>query len=171
LADADLIIWDEAPMNDRRCFEALDRTLKDILDSPDTLFGGKTIVLGGDFRQTLPIKKGASKMEIIASTIAHSYLWPSFQIITLTQNMRLLQSDMNENERALADTFASWLLDLGDGMIGNPAAEDNDDSSWVQVPTHYCIEDDEDGLQKLIEFIYDEPIICWQTDLRTSKFR
>ncbi|GKC00781.1 DNA helicase, partial [Tanacetum coccineum] len=32
---------DEAPMNDRRCFEALDRTLRDILDMPYFLFGGE----------------------------------------------------------------------------------------------------------------------------------
>ncbi|GJY66481.1 DNA helicase, partial [Tanacetum coccineum] len=54
LRHTNLIIWDEAPMNDRRCFEALDRCLKDILDSPDVLFGGRSIMLGGDFRQTLP---------------------------------------------------------------------------------------------------------------------
>nr|GEU33484.1 DNA helicase [Tanacetum cinerariifolium] len=29
-----------------RCFEALDRTLRDVLDVPEKLFGGKTIVLG-----------------------------------------------------------------------------------------------------------------------------
>nr|GEW97983.1 helitron helicase-like domain-containing protein [Tanacetum cinerariifolium] len=57
LAKTYLIIWDESPMNDRRCFKTLDRTLKDIMDSPEKLFGGKTVVLGGDFRQTLPVKK------------------------------------------------------------------------------------------------------------------
>ncbi|KAL3648827.1 hypothetical protein CASFOL_005230 [Castilleja foliolosa] len=51
-----LIIWDEAPMSDRRCFECLDKTLRDITDNADRPFGGKTILLGGDFRQTLPVK-------------------------------------------------------------------------------------------------------------------
>ncbi|GKG08042.1 DNA helicase, partial [Tanacetum coccineum] len=74
LAETDLIIWDESPMNDRRCFETLDRTLKDIMDRPDQLFGGKSVILGGDFRQTLPVKKGASKLEIVASSIAESQL-------------------------------------------------------------------------------------------------
>ncbi|GJT06993.1 DNA helicase [Tanacetum coccineum] len=32
LADTNLIIWDEAPMNDRHCFEALDRSLRDIVN-------------------------------------------------------------------------------------------------------------------------------------------
>ncbi|GJU04975.1 DNA helicase [Tanacetum coccineum] len=41
LADANLIIWDEAPMNDHRCFEALDRSLRDIVDKTSSLFGGK----------------------------------------------------------------------------------------------------------------------------------
>ncbi|XP_047268357.1 ATP-dependent DNA helicase PIF1-like [Capsicum annuum] len=55
-----LIIWDEAPMMQRYYFEALDQTLKDILrfkntSSLDKPFGGKTIVLGGDFRQILPV--------------------------------------------------------------------------------------------------------------------
>ncbi|GKC83966.1 DNA helicase [Tanacetum coccineum] len=57
LPKTDLIIWDESPMNDHRCFETLDNTLKDIMDSPERLFGGKTVVLGGDFRQTLSVKK------------------------------------------------------------------------------------------------------------------
>ncbi|GKC31644.1 DNA helicase [Tanacetum coccineum] len=39
LRQTHLIIWDEAPMNDRRCFEALDRSLKDICNRPNSLFG------------------------------------------------------------------------------------------------------------------------------------
>ncbi|XP_031090994.1 ATP-dependent DNA helicase PIF1-like [Ipomoea triloba] len=55
-----LIIWDEAPMMHKHCFEALDRTMRDLLrcknpNSLDTTFGGKTVVFGGDFRQILPI--------------------------------------------------------------------------------------------------------------------
>ncbi|KAL6534920.1 hypothetical protein OROGR_013595 [Orobanche gracilis] len=48
-----LIIWYEAPMMHKHCFEALDRTLRDIMGTEDLLFGGKTVVLGGDFRQIL----------------------------------------------------------------------------------------------------------------------
>ncbi len=50
----DLIIWDEAPMMHRRAFEAVDRTLCDLMQLDDTqaekIFGGKTVVLGGDFQ-------------------------------------------------------------------------------------------------------------------------
>jgi len=57
---ADLIIWDEAPIMYRRAFEAIDRTLCDLMQLDDAqvirkIFGGKTVVLGGDFRQILPV--------------------------------------------------------------------------------------------------------------------
>nr|KYP34779.1 ATP-dependent DNA helicase PIF1 [Cajanus cajan] len=48
------IIWDEAPMTNRYAFEALDRSLKDILDC-NAPFGGKIMILGGDFCQVLPV--------------------------------------------------------------------------------------------------------------------
>ena len=58
MTKASLIIWDEAPMAHRNCFEAIDRSLRDILrfsnpNSRETPFGGKTIVLASDFRQIL----------------------------------------------------------------------------------------------------------------------
>ena len=141
LVETDLIIWDEAPMNDRKCFEALDRTMKDLLDMPGVLFGGKSVILGGDFRQTLPVKKGASKMELIASSIANSYLWRHFRFLTLRQNMRLLRPDLDVEEKNLADSFASWLLDVGDGRIGEPVAEGEEDASWIDILDRYCIEE------------------------------
>ncbi|GKE41737.1 DNA helicase [Tanacetum coccineum] len=45
LGETDLIIRDEAPMNDSLCFEALDRSLRDILDNPHTSFGSKSMIL------------------------------------------------------------------------------------------------------------------------------
>ncbi|RID65595.1 LOW QUALITY PROTEIN: hypothetical protein BRARA_D00779 [Brassica rapa] len=55
----DLIIWNEAPMTHKHAFEALDKTLKDILSiknphAKHQTFGGKTVLLDGDFRQILP---------------------------------------------------------------------------------------------------------------------
>ncbi|KAL2543188.1 ATP-dependent DNA helicase [Abeliophyllum distichum] len=56
---AKLIIWDEAPMVHRFAVEALDKMLRDINEC-NIPFGGKVIVLGGDFRQILPVvQKGA----------------------------------------------------------------------------------------------------------------
>jgi ATP-dependent DNA helicase PIF1 len=59
---AKLIIWDEAPMMHNHCFEAVDWTLKNILKSVDKKnknipFGGKVVVLGGDFKLLTVIPK------------------------------------------------------------------------------------------------------------------
>ncbi|KAL0759093.1 hypothetical protein Bca101_075243 [Brassica carinata] len=56
---AKLIVWDEAPMMSRHCFETLDRTMRDIIRScEEKPFGGKVVVFGGDFRQILPVIPG-----------------------------------------------------------------------------------------------------------------
>nr|GEZ91652.1 hypothetical protein [Tanacetum cinerariifolium] len=49
-----LIIWDEALMAKRQVVEAVDRTMQDIT-GVKLPFGGKIFVLGGDFRQVLPV--------------------------------------------------------------------------------------------------------------------
>ncbi|XP_021729723.1 ATP-dependent DNA helicase PIF1-like [Chenopodium quinoa] len=49
-----LIIWDEASMANKANLQSLDLLLQDICDST-TLFGGKLVILGGDFRQVLPV--------------------------------------------------------------------------------------------------------------------
>ena len=61
---AKVIVWDEAPMNHRYQLEALDRTLKD-LTGFDVPFGGKTVVLSGDFRQCLPVIKQANRAQVV----------------------------------------------------------------------------------------------------------
>ncbi|XP_071695779.1 uncharacterized protein [Rutidosis leptorrhynchoides] len=40
LESTDLIVWDEAPMNNKRYFEALDHSLRDILGNKNSPFGG-----------------------------------------------------------------------------------------------------------------------------------
>jgi hypothetical protein len=50
----DIIIWDEAPMMHHRAFEVVIWTLCDLMQLDDAqatekIFGGKTVVLGGDF--------------------------------------------------------------------------------------------------------------------------
>ena len=62
-----LILWDEAPTANKICFEALYRTLRNILrhknvNSSERPFVGMTMVIGGDFNQILPvIPKGSGR--------------------------------------------------------------------------------------------------------------
>nr|GEZ53531.1 DNA helicase [Tanacetum cinerariifolium] len=133
LKETDLIVWDESPMNDRRCFETLDRTLQDILDTPTTLFGGKPIMLGGDFRQTLPVKKKASRTEIITSLIAESYNWPSFRLFVLTENMLLTQGTLSDIEKRNDENDVTKLINFiyDEHTLLHPTAKDLQDKAFV----------------------------------------
>ncbi|XP_052193902.1 uncharacterized protein LOC127802229 [Diospyros lotus] len=68
-----LIIWDEVPMQHRHCVETVDRTLRDICDS-EKPFGGITVVLGGDFRQILPVIPKGVREQIVNASLRHSVL-------------------------------------------------------------------------------------------------
>ena len=94
LKKTSLILWDEAPMAHRYCLEALDKSLRDILrftneNSETRPFGGMTVVLGGDFRQILPVIPKGRREHIVNASIKRSYLWNHFEIYELTENMRL----------------------------------------------------------------------------------
>ena len=52
---ANLVIWDEAPMQHRHIHEAVDRSFKNIRNCEDKPFGGFTVVFGRDFKQILPV--------------------------------------------------------------------------------------------------------------------
>lgn len=49
-----LIIWDECSMSNKKSFEAVDKSLRDITDT-DLVFGGIPVLLCRDFRQILPV--------------------------------------------------------------------------------------------------------------------
>jgi len=68
-------------MTKRQNVEALDNSLWDIMGRSDLLFGGKTVVLGGDFRQILPVVRKGSQAQIVGASLRRSYLWESMRHI------------------------------------------------------------------------------------------
>ncbi|XP_061367493.1 uncharacterized protein LOC133310559 [Gastrolobium bilobum] len=107
LSKTKLIIWDEAPMVHKFCFEALDRTLRDVLSCVDMPFGGKVVVLGGDFRQILPVIPNGSRQDIVHATINSSYLWSHCHLLSLTKNMHGNSSlDDDEISPDILNTFS-----------------------------------------------------------------
>ncbi|KAL3620360.1 hypothetical protein CASFOL_035272 [Castilleja foliolosa] len=150
-----LVIWDEAPMSDRRCFECLDKTLRDIADNTELPFGGKSILLGGDFRQTLPVKVKCTRSEIIDATLPRSYLWQYFRIFKLHENMRLRAHTDDSDVTGDSSNFASWLLQIGDGLLGDADRDDPQNTRLIKIPPQFLIQNTQDRLQSLIHFIYD----------------
>lgn len=139
IQDSKLILWDEVTMSKKSAIEALNDLLQDLLGT-ETLFGGKVVVLGGDFRQTLPIVKNGNEAEIISACIIHSTLWPSFQIIHLTENMRA----------RFDPSFTEYLLRVGNGI------EPTDMHCTISIPPELCImyENDHVSVEKLTNFVY-----------------
>ena len=68
IGEAILIIFDEAPMADRKVIECIERTLRDI-PGCDDIFGGKVVVFGGDFRQILPVVRHGSRADIVNASL------------------------------------------------------------------------------------------------------
>ncbi|XP_025611625.1 uncharacterized protein [Arachis hypogaea] len=154
ICKAKLIIWDEAPMLSKYCYEALDKSLKDILRfqpsfNPNLPFGGKVVVLGGDFRQILPVIPMGSRQDIVQACISSSYLWDFCTVLKLSKNMRLTVGGMVEVDDDIK-AFADWLIQIGNGLAG----DSTDGESEVVIPKDILIDDTDDGFQNLVTFVY-----------------
>ncbi|XP_075079773.1 uncharacterized protein LOC142165026 [Nicotiana tabacum] len=156
IVKAKLIIWDEAPMMHKYCFEALDRTLRDFLrfkdpSNLDRPFGGKTIVLGGDFRQILLVITKGARQEIVKATLNSSYLWPHCQVLKLTTNMRL-QGNISGADLDDLKEFSDWILAIGDGNIGCSI----DGIEKVEIPDDLLIHNYDDPISRIVESTYSD---------------
>ncbi|KAG5560902.1 hypothetical protein RHGRI_004059 [Rhododendron griersonianum] len=139
LRRAKLIIWDEAPMAKRWEIEAVDRSLRDVM-SNDIIFGGKSIVFGGDFRQVLPVVPRATRTETVNSSLVRSYVWPQLKKLKLTKNMRAA-SDL---------VFSDFLLRIGNGE------EKTTGDEMVEIPSKMLIkiEENDNPENALISAVY-----------------
>jgi ATP-dependent DNA helicase PIF1 len=154
-----LIIWDEAPVNHRYCFEALDRTLRDILsdtipDAQNRQFGGKIVVLGGDFRQTLHVIQNSSKQQILKACIVNSYLWRNCDVLQLNESMRLNSTSLSPSDREQLRIFAEWLLRVGSEI--EPSVQINADrGKYIKIPESLLLPQEHRHLDGLVSFVYN----------------
>jgi hypothetical protein len=117
-----LVLWDEARMSHRRCVECLDRTLQDVLSedeagNADLPYGGLPVVMGGDFRQVLPVIPGGSRANIMDAALSSSALWSSMKVLHLTENMCLKADGLTDDSRAKLAEFLEWVLAVGNGTV------------------------------------------------------
>ncbi|GJS35610.1 ATP-dependent DNA helicase PIF1-like protein [Tanacetum coccineum] len=127
IRETKLIIWDEAPMVNRHCFEAFDRTLRDIATGTynsfsDKVFGVKVIVFGGDFCQILPVIPNGTRQDVVHASLNKSYLWDHCTI-----------------------------LSIGDGKIGGQ----NDGHAEVEFPKDMLLPDSDDHIETIIQETYE----------------
>lgn len=153
LKQTKLIIWDEALMQHRFAFEAIDRSLRDIMKSVssenfDKPFGGITVVLGGDFRQILPVIYKGNRSDIVSACIFRSQLWSICRVFKLTRNMRLNEGN-NDGARRHIEAFSKWILDIGEGKV--PVVQ-NDCS--IDIPPEFCIQSESNNIDEFINTVF-----------------
>jgi ATP-dependent DNA helicase PIF1 len=153
---AKLIIWDEASMMHKHYFEAVDRTLKDILKSVDKknkniLFGGKVVIFGRDFRQILSVIPKGTRPKVVHATINYSVLWNFCEVLKLSKNMRLHSgaSSTDIEERRL---FSEWVSGIGDGEIEDISDIDLE----LDIPSDLLIPNSGDPLASIVESTYPQ---------------
>ncbi|XP_071725808.1 uncharacterized protein [Rutidosis leptorrhynchoides] len=154
LNQAKLIIWDEAPMMHRHCFEAFDRTMRDIIkvegrDCSSLPFGGKVVVFGGDFRQILPVIQRGTRAEIVDASLHSSHLWNKCKVLRLTKNMRL-RSDNDNSEINDLRAFADWILKIGEGRLNEP----NDGEAEIEFPNELLLKSGSNAVETIVSSTY-----------------
>ncbi|XP_075663183.1 uncharacterized protein LOC142632710 [Castanea sativa] len=127
LSKTSIILWDEAPMAHRNCFEAIDRTLQDILQIEDPQnaekpFGGKVVVLGDDFRQILPVVRKGRREDI---------------------------NNMSGIETSSIKDFSEWIFKIGNGELGEGDRDNN-----ISIPSDLIIQRSENPMQDIIDNTY-----------------
>jgi hypothetical protein len=111
---------------------------------PDAIF-----VVAGDFRQILPVIERGSVLDIIGATIMSSSYWPRFETLSLTKNMRLVNSSDIANIR-----YSEAILAIGEGRSHEDAVivhEDGNDSVVVLPTMEYFLD-----RQEAINWLYPQ---------------
>ena len=146
LISAKVIIWDECTMAPKDALVAIDRLLKDLTKSTKP-FAGKIIILGGDWRQGLPITFHSNKFMQLQNCLKNASLWPTVKQFTLEKNMR---TNPDEQE------FAEWLLKLGNGELlnDNELADD-----IIEIPQECVVKDStQDPIGSLIQEVFGDSL-------------
>ncbi|XP_057418813.1 uncharacterized protein LOC130713022 [Lotus japonicus] len=76
----------------------------------DKPFGGKVVVLGGDFRQILPVIPKGGRQDIVSATVNSSDLWKYCKVLKLTKNMRLRTTGIPNHKIILKEGAPIMLL-------------------------------------------------------------
>ncbi|KAE8257117.1 hypothetical protein A4X13_0g2571 [Tilletia indica] len=166
LKATDVVIWDEAPMQNSFGIEAVDRLLQDLRKSSKP-FGGVVVLFSGDWRQTLPIVRGGTTSETLRACLHHSYLWSDITQLRLKTNLRLLRTvqDLPAHVAAAQIDYAAWTMAVGDGTAPT------DDEGRIEVPARFrlCASTPEPLVSHLYKDIPSNPLSDHVQDYWSSR--
>ncbi|KAI2497961.1 helicase [Fragilaria crotonensis] len=144
-----ILIIDEITMLKGVGLDVLSQSLCDLLERNDAPFGGLVVVMGGDFRQVLPILRHAGRATTVHSTVLQSKVWQtsSVNVMQLSENMRLRMDLQNTNAnpefQEVLSHFASFLLRIGEDMEPSP----------INLPSYIFQPQD---TSELVEHVFDD---------------
>jgi ATP-dependent DNA helicase PIF1 len=103
-------------MAHKHVFEAMNRTLQHVMGVvdptlKDMFFGGKVVVMGGDFRQILHVVPWGRRGQIVDASLKRSIvLWHRVKVCQLHENMRVqrLLAQGGANIAANAQQQQAW---------------------------------------------------------------
>lgn len=124
------------------------------INSMSKVFGGKTVLLGGDFRQILPVLPKKGREEIVLASLNKSLLWKDCIVMKLTQNMRVETNVPPIQIRGESIPFCQWVLNIGDGIEPAVSLDTEEEKCWIELPKDMLLEDDGDGIKKIVAEIY-----------------
>nr|XP_047129335.1 ATP-dependent DNA helicase PIF1-like [Hydra vulgaris] len=137
LRQVSLYLLDEASMIPKHALNAIDKLLQDVCNNKFP-FGGKVILMGGDFRQILPVVKKGQPADIVEACIKCSQHWQYVQRFSLTENMRV---------QAEEEEFSQWLLKLGSGTL--PLKADGSFRGCIEIPEQCLLGENESLVDKI----------------------
>jgi hypothetical protein len=120
-----LIVWDEAVMMHMHVFEAVNRSLQDIMAVINPTFkflpfGGLVVVFGSNFQQILPVVPRGTRGDVVVAALNHSSIWQHVRVFKLHTNMRMQRLLAQGGAHAQANAtrhqaFADYLQRVGEG--------------------------------------------------------
>ncbi|CAN1836767.1 ATP-dependent DNA helicase PIF1 [Linum perenne] len=135
---ATLIVWDEAPRPGYKPF------------------GGKSVLLGGDFRQTLPVIVEGSRSDCLNASLTRSPLWRSCKLLKLSANMRINSSSSNNEPVFAGLLFAEWVLAVGDGNLPPPIGDRFVGSDSISIPQRFIVNPGCNAISSIVRAVYTQ---------------
>ena len=120
-------------MANRAVLACVEECCRQVMNKP-VAFGGKVVILLGDFRQTCPVVPRGTKADVLKACISRSFHWRWFDVAQLITPIR----------NAEDPEFASFVDEIGDG------AGPRVDLSFLAHTTETA---------EVISFVYDEAIL------------
>ncbi|GKA93711.1 ATP-dependent DNA helicase PIF1-like protein [Tanacetum coccineum] len=113
-----------------------------------------TVLLGGDFRQVLPVIPKGKRLDVVQACINRYALWKHCNVFTLTQRMRVNEYDPNVEIDNQKLEFNQWVLSVGNDIVLAKAKDGEDEPTWIQIPEQFLIKSSDSPIEKIIPETY-----------------